>query len=71
MFGIPHAKCFLEVDCICACHRCNHMSHKHGDQGNLGSHSRLYETTMCESYYRSDFGVEEVFSHKNSWKQLG
>jgi hypothetical protein len=65
MSGIPYAKSFLEVDCICACHRCNHMSHKHGDQRNLGSHSRFYEATMCESYYKSDFVVEVVFPRKN------
>jgi hypothetical protein len=47
MSRIPYLECFLEVDCICTCHRCNHMSHKHGDQGNLGSHSRFYEAAMC------------------------
>jgi hypothetical protein len=42
------------------------MSHKHGDQGNLGSHSRFYEAAMCESYYKSNFGAEEVvFPSKN------
>ncbi len=66
MSGIPYAKCFLKVDYIYACHRCNRMSHKYGDQRKLGSHSRFYETAICESYYRFDFGVEVVFPWKNS-----
>jgi len=66
MSRILYAKCFLKVDYIYACHRCNCMSHKNGDQRKLGSHSRFYEIAMCESYYKFDFGVEVVFPCKNS-----
>lgn len=73
MSRIPYAKCFLKVDYIYACHRCNRMSHKDGDQRKLGSHSRFYEQQCVKVI--TDLILElKLFSHartlEGNWLNL-